>query len=166
MNDVEEVTVRDRTSERALVALATLFAVLVMHGLACMVGDDHASHHLSPMDSVLATVGLGAADSITGGAAHARDMPTTASAALAAGVRTGVYGPDPQRHQGFVLVAVCVAILTGSALLLFALAMLAGSSGPPPGDLRDARASARWRRARAPTARLRPSPFRLCVLRT
>ena len=156
----------------ALVGLVTLFAVLVMHGLACMAGDDHAPRHLPPLEPAIATVAAGPAHAVADRAAqhaHAQDIPATEPATaigLVAGIRGGGFGPSQPRHQAAVPTAVCVAILPAGVVLLFALALLAALTSPRSGDVHREGASARWRRARAPTARLRPSPFALCVLRT
>jgi hypothetical protein len=145
---------------RAVAAVAAVLAVLVMHGLSCMAGSAHTAG-IPVIGEASATHRVSAVGPHDcPGCRHHADMPVGQLQDVAFGVPTTWAGgaEHPGEHGGVP----CIATLTGLGLLALLAAAAATAGLPVPA------ADGRWLRLRRrpPTALLRPSLCRLCVLRT
>jgi hypothetical protein len=148
---------------RAIAALAAVFAVLVMHGLSCMAGSAHTAG-IQVIGGASAPHLVSQAGSDDCPECHPHDnvpVGELEGAPLGVPPMASAWAGDTA-HQGEHGGVPCIAILTGLALLAL-LAAAAATAGLPV-----LAADGGWLRLRPrpPTALLRPSLCRLCVLRT
>jgi len=147
---------------RSLAALAAVFAVLVMHGVSCMAGSTHTAGMPVITGAPATHLGQGTPhhclDCTHQDSGRVGEVQASVLGAVPTAVVTSAGGAEHDSEHGGVP---CIAILTGLALLAL-LAAAAATAGLPvlPAD-------GVWLRLRPrpPTALLRPSLSRLCVLR-
>jgi hypothetical protein len=153
-----------RTRARALAALATVFAILLMHGLSCVAGADHVAG--TPVAAAAPQVVLAAPGNPSHcpgchSRGHVPAKPTRADSAgipMLAGGGDGTGGTEDRHGHDAGL---CVTVLAGLALL----ALLAAAASATERPARAAPGRCLRLRLASPSAVLRPSLSALCVLR-